>query len=194
MFDYDLVIKGGTIATAAEVFRADIGIAGGKVAAIAAGLDAGASGVDATGRIVTPGGVDSHCHIEQLSSSGLRNADTFKTATRAAAFGGTTTVIPFVAQQRGMSLAEEAEAYHALARRGAIVDYALHLIIADPTRETLERDLPALVAAGHGSIKLFMTYDRLKLDDEAILDVLFKARELGALVMAHAENHGMIPG
>jgi dihydropyrimidinase len=84
------------------------------------------------------------------------------------------------------------EDYHALARKGAVIDYAFHMIIADPTRETLERDLPALIKQGHGSIKIFMTYDRLKIDDEQLLDILMAARDGGAMFCAHAENHGII--
>ena len=73
-----------------------------------------------------------------------------------------------------------------------MIDYAFHMIIADPTKETLERDLPALIKQGHGSIKIFMTYDRLKIDDEPLLDILLAARDGGAMLCAHAENHGII--
>jgi dihydropyrimidinase len=79
-----------------------------------------------------------------------------------------------------------------LAARGAIVDYTLHMIVADPTEATIAEDIPALVAAGHASIKIFMTYDALKIDDEKLLDVLLAARRSGAMVCVHAENHGMI--
>src|SRR4029453_2812577 len=80
-------------------------------------------------------------------------------------------------------------------RRGeidAVIHYAFNMIIADPTRETLESDLPALIKQGHGSIKIFMTYDRLKIDDEPLLDILLAARDGGAMLCAHAENHGII--
>lgn len=192
MVHCDLVIKGGKVATATEVFEADIGITGEGIVAIAKDLPTGRNEIDARGRIVTPGGVDSHCHIEQLAASGLMNADTFETATTAAAMGGTTTVISFAAQHVGMSLKEVVADYHALAERGALVDYALHMILADPRPEILEGELPALVAAGHGSLKVFLTYDRLRIDDEQFLDVLWAAREHGCMVTVHAENHGMI--
>ncbi len=120
------------------------------------------------------------------------NADTFESATVSAAFGGTTTVISFAAQHVGMNLAQVVEEYHALARKGAVIDYAFHMIVADPTRETLEDHLPALIKQGHASIKIFMTYDRLKVDDEPLLDILLAARQSGALLCAHAENHGII--
>ena len=192
MVHCDLVIKGGLVATETGVFAADIGITNETIVAIAANLPMGRNEIDAKGRIVTPGGVDSHCHIEQLAASGLMNADTFESATRSAAMGGTTTVIPFAAQHVGMSLKEVVADYHERARKGAIVDYAFHMILADPRPEVLRDELPALVEAGHSSLKVFLTYDRLRVEDEQFLDVLWAAREHGCMVCVHAENHGMI--
>ncbi|MBV8964018.1 MAG: dihydropyrimidinase [Hyphomicrobiales bacterium] len=189
---YDTVIRGGRVATASDVFDADIGIVGESIAAIGKRLAAGKREVDARGKLVLPGGIDSHCHIEQLSANGKLNADTFESATISAAFGGTTTVIPFAAQHRGMRLREVVADYHKLAERGAVIDYAFHMIIANPTPETLEEDIPALVETGHSSLKIFMTYDRLKVDDEELLDVLAVARKSRAMVCVHAENHGLI--
>lgn len=189
---YDLVIRGGTVATATDTMEADIGIVAHEIVAIGRGLGRGAREIDAGGRLVLPGGVDPHCHIEQLSANGLLNADTWESATTAAAFGGTTSVISFAAQHRDMALKQVVEDYHALAKKGAIVDYAFHMAIANPTVETLKTDIPDLVATGHSSLKVFMTYDRLKVDDEELLDVLWAARRSGALVCVHAENHGMI--
>ena len=192
MQPYDLVIRGGTVATATDIMQADIGILGETIAALGRDLAPARHEIDARGKFVLPGGVDSHAHIEQLSASGLMNADTFESATTAAALGGTTTVISFAAQHVGMSLAKVVEDYHRLAARGAVVDYAFHMIIADPTPGVLSEELPPLIKDGHSSIKVFMTYDRLKLDDEKLLDVLAAARDNRALVMVHAENHGMI--
>lgn len=189
---FDTVIRGGTLATASEVVRADLGIRDGRIAAIGIGLPEGAQELDATGRLVLPGGVDTHCHIEQLSGGGLMNADTFETATRSAAFGGTTSVISFAAQHRGASLARTVEDYAALARKGAIIDYAFHLMVANPDAQTIATDLPALIQAGHRSVKVFMTYDAVQVDDQALLDVMLSAREAGALVCVHAENHGLL--
>jgi dihydropyrimidinase len=189
---YDTVIRGGRVATASDVFDADIGITGESIAAIGKGLIAGKREIDAQGKLVLPGGIDSHCHIEQLSANGKLNADSFESATISAAFGGTTTVIPFAAQHRGMKLREVVADYHKLAERGAVIDYAFHMIIANPTRETLDEDIPALVEKGHSSLKVFMTYDRLKVDDEELLDVLAVARKSRAMVCVHAENHGLI--
>ena len=143
---YDLVIRNGRVATALEVVEADIGISRGIVTALAQQLPDGRETIDAKGRIVTPGGVDSHCHIEQLAASGMMNADTFETATRAAALGGTTTVIPFAAQHVGMSLKQVVEDYHRAADRGAMVDYAFHMIVTDPRAEVMRDELPALPA------------------------------------------------
>ena len=189
---YDLVIRGGRVATASDVFEADVAITGETIAAVGRKLPAGLREIDARGKLVLPGGVDSHAHIEQLSAAGIMNADTFESATTSAAFGGTTTVISFAAQHVGMQLAQVVSDYHALARKGAVIDYAFHMIIADPTAETLAHDIPALVKEGHASIKIFMTYDRLKIDDEPLLDILVAAREAGAMLCAHAENHGII--
>ena len=189
---HDLMIRGGRVATASDVFEADVAVSGDTIVAVGRGLGPARREIDARDKLVLPGGVDSHCHIEQLSAAGIMNADTFESATRSAAFGGTTTVISFAAQHVGMQLREVVEAYHALARKGAVIDYAFHMIIADPTRQTLETDLPALIRQGHGSIKIFMTYDRLRIDDEPLLDILVAAREGGAMLCAHAENHGII--
>ncbi|MEM7776035.1 MAG: dihydropyrimidinase [Pseudomonadota bacterium] len=189
---YDLVIRNGRLATASDDFVADIGIRNGVISALADRLDAGREEIDATGKLVLPGGVDSHCHIEQLSAGGLLNADTFESATVSAAVGGTTTVIPFAAQHRGNRLRTVVEDYARLAAQGAVVDYTFHLIVTETDDVTLQTDLPALAGEGHGSIKVFMTYDLLKVDDSALLDVLASARETGSLVCVHAENHGMI--
>jgi dihydropyrimidinase len=170
----------------------DIAIQGDQIVAMGRDLPPGAREIDAKGRLVLPGGVDAHCHIEQLSGGGLMNADTFETATRAAAFGGTTTTISFAAQHRGHNLQKVVDDYAQLAARGAITDYAFHLWISDPTEQTLETDLPSLINAGHRSIKVFLTYDNVRLLDEQVLDVMAIARQHGALLCAHAENHGMI--
>jgi dihydropyrimidinase len=192
MKPFDIVVRGGTVVTASDNMRADVGIRGETIAAIGEDLDRGQREIDARGHLVMPGGVDTHSHIEQLAASGLMNADTFESATRSAAFGGTTTVISFAAQHVGMNLTKVVEDYHRLADKGAVVDYAFHMILADPNKEVLSQQLPPLVRDGHSSIKVFMTYDRLRIDDEQLLDVLAAARENNALVMAHAENHGMI--
>ena len=192
MSDFDLVIRNGTVATAADTTACDVGVKDGIITTLGNGLAAGMREIDASGRLVLPGGVDSHCHIEQRSSAGVVCADDFYSATVAAAFGGTTTVIPFAAQHRGQSLRQVVEEYHEAARPKAVIDYAFHLIISDPTEQVMGQELPALIRDGYTSFKVYMTYDLLALDDRQMLDILAVARREGALVMVHAENHEMI--
>ncbi|MFC3684882.1 dihydropyrimidinase [Hydrogenophaga luteola] len=184
----DLVVRNARVATASDVFDADIGIAGGRIVALAQSLPKAEREIDAAGRVVTPGGVDAHCHLDQPMAPPVRMADDFDTGTRAAACGGTTTVIPFAAQEKGQSLRAAVEDYHRRAHGKAHVDYAFHLIVSDPTPHVLNEELPALIAQGYTSFKIYMTYDDLKLDDGQILDVLSVAREHGAMAMIHAEN------
>jgi dihydropyrimidinase len=192
MADFDLLVKGGTIGTAVDVFEADLGVRGGRIAAIGMELGKGRREIDARGRLVLPGGIDSHCHIEQRSSTGIMTSDDFFTGTRSAACGGTTTIIPFAAQHRGMSVRQVVEEYHSCAGPKAAVDYAFHLIVSDPTELVMSQELPGLIREGYTSLKIYMTYDALKLDDRQTLEVLSLARREGVLVMVHAENHDMI--
>ncbi|MGY0196832.1 dihydropyrimidinase [Leptothrix sp. BB-4] len=186
--DFDLVVRHARVATASDVFDADIGIRDGRIAMLGRGLPPGRQEIDAAGRTVTPGGVDGHCHLDQPMTPPVRMADDFDTGTRSAACGGTTTVIPFAAQVKGQSLQAAVDDYHRRADGRAHVDYAFHLIVSDPTPTVLKQELPALIAAGYSSFKLYMTYDDLKLDDGQVLDVLAVAREHGAMAMIHAEN------
>ena len=101
---FDLVVRNARVATASDTFDADIGIRGGRIVQLGQGLAAGAREIDAAGRVVTPGGVDAHCHLDQPMAPPVRMADDFDSGTRAAACGGTTTVIPFAAQEKGQSL------------------------------------------------------------------------------------------
>lgn len=188
---FDMVVRGGMVVTASAQFRADVGIRGGQIEAVGDGLAAADTEVEAAGKLVMPGGVDPHCHIEQMSGMGLLNADTFETATRSAAMGGTTTVVSFAAQHHGQRLKDVVEDYAARARRGAMIDHAFHMIVSDPDQAALTQDLPALIEAGHRSIKIFTTYN-IRLDDRQVLDVMAVARRHGALVCIHAENDGLI--
>jgi len=192
MAEYDLVIRGGTVATAADVVTCDVGIRGEKVVALALSLGRAARDIDARGLLVLPGGIDSHCHVDQVGSSGAISADDFHSATRSAACGGTTTIIPFACQHRGQSLRAVVEDYHKKAEGKAVADYAFHLIITEPDDQVLGQDLPALVRAGYTSFKVYMTYDKLKIDDRQMLEVLTVARRERAMVMVHAENHDVI--
>ncbi len=185
---FDLVIRRARVATASDAFSADIGVRDGRIAQLGVGLGAGRREIDAAGRVVTPGGVDAHCHIDQPMAPPVRMADDFDTGTRSAACGGTTTVIPFAAQAKGQTLRAAVDDYHRRAHGRAHIDYAFHLIVSDPTPEVLRVELPALIAEGYTSFKIYMTYDDLKLDDGQILDVLDVARQHGAMAMVHAEN------
>src|SRR5215217_257482 len=189
---FDTIIRGGTIATASDTFTCDIGIRDGGIAAL--GLDLGAAGeiVDATGMLVLPGGIDSHVHIAQPSGPGIVMADDIASATRAAAFGGNTMVLPFAVQQKGESLRQVVKDYHAKADGNCYVDVSFHLVIADANDRVLGQELPALVHDGYTSFKVFMTYEGMALSDLEMLNVMSVARETGALVMVHAENYDAI--
>jgi dihydropyrimidinase len=189
---FDLIIRGGTVATASDTFKCDVGIAGGCIAALGTNLGAAGDIVDATGKLVLPGGIDSHVHIAQPSGPGIVMADDFASATRSAAFGGNTMVLPFAMQQKGESLREVVTSYHAKAEGKCYVDVSFHLIIADASDAVLGQELPALVEDGYTSFKVFMTYEGLALSDMEMLNVMSVARETGALVMVHAENYDAI--
>ena len=188
----DLTIRGGRIASEGRVIDGDVGIQDGRVVEIGRGLAPGRRDIDATGRWVLPGGVDSHCHVEQRSGMGMMCADDFYSATVSAAFGGTTTILPFAAQHRGMTVPQVLEDYSQRAAEKAVIDYGFHLILANPDERTLREDLPKAIREGITSLKVYMTYDQMKLEDAQLLDVLALARRERALVMVHAENHDMI--
>lgn len=189
---FDLTIRNGKVCTEAGVVQIDIGVTDGVIVTLDTGLPAGRKDVDASGLIVLPGGIDSHCHIEQLSGMGVMTADDFHTATRSAAFGGTTTVIPFAAQRRGENLLQVVEDYSRLAREKAVIDYGFHLILSDPNEQTLAEHLPRIIEDGITSFKVYMTYESWRLDDFQLLDVLHAAGRHGAMVMVHCENNDII--
>jgi dihydropyrimidinase len=192
MAKFDTVIRGGTVVTADSTMRCDVGISGGRIAALGDDLGPAEETIDATSRLVLPGGIDSHVHLAQPSPPGIVMADDFESGTRAAAFGGNTLVMPFCIQEKGKGLREALKAYHAKADGKCYVDTSFHLVISDPTESVLGQELPALVADGYTSFKIFMTYEGLKLADREILETLAVARETGALVMVHAENDDAI--
>ncbi|KAA3507767.1 dihydropyrimidinase [Agrobacterium vitis] len=192
MSTFDLIIKGGTIATASDIFHADIGIRDGKIVQIGDNLNGDAQTIDATGKFVLPGGIDSHVHISQPSGAGIVMADDFESGTRSALFGGNTTIMPFCLQEKGRPMREALTAYHALAKDNCYTDVSFHLILSDPTESLLGQELPALVADGYASLKVFMTYDDLRLTDAEILKTLDVARSTGATVMVHCENEDAI--
>ncbi len=192
MSTLDLVIRRAHVVTATDDTRCDIGVAGGRIVALGESLPRAAREIDAGGRLVLPGGVDGHCHLDQPMPAPMKMADDFASGTRSAACGGTTTVIPFAAQAKGESLAAAVADYHRRAEGKACIDYAFHLIVSDPTPTVLAEELPRLIRDGYTSFKIYMTYDDLKLSDREILEVMDLARREGAMVMVHAENSDAI--
>jgi dihydropyrimidinase len=192
MSTFDLMIRGGTIATASDVFQADIGIRDGRIVQIGERLAGDGPVIDANGKYVLPGGIDSHVHISQPSGDGIVMADDFESGTRSAIFGGNTTVMPFCLQEKGRPMREALNAYHALAEGSCYTDVSFHLIVSDPTDTLLGQELPALAADGYASLKVFMTYEGLRLNDAEILKTLDVARSTGATVMVHCENEDAI--
>ena len=188
MSKFDLLIRDGMVATAAHTVQCDIGVRDGRVAALGEDLGDADAEIDARGKVVTPGGVDAHCHLDQPMTDGSQMADDFETGTISAAFGGTTTVIPFACQMKGQSLRSAVDDYHQRAEGKAVIDYAFHLILTDPTDQVLGQELPALIKEGYTSFKIYMTYDDMKLNDREILDSLSVAKREGAMAMIHAEN------
>src|SRR3954452_597229 len=192
MHHFDCIIRGGTVATAADTFTCDLGIQDGRIAALGHNLGSADEVLDVSGKLVLPGGIDSHVHFAQPSGPDIVMADDFESGTRSAALGGNTTVLPFCLQEKGHSLRESLKVYHAKAEGQCYVDVSFHLIITDPTDQVLGQELPALIEDGYTSFKVFMTYEGLALSDREILEVMAVARETGALVMVHAENYDAI--
>ncbi|MEV4927034.1 dihydropyrimidinase [Streptomyces roseoverticillatus] len=186
-------IRGGLVITAAEETHADVLVEDGKVAALAAPGSAFAQGwqadrtLDATGKYVIPGGVDAHTHLD-LPFGGTASSDDFETGTRAAAWGGTTTIVDFAVQSRGQALREGLDRWHAKADGRCAVDYAFHMILSDVNESTL-KEMDLLVSEGVTSFKLFMAYPGVFYsDDGQILRAMQRAAGNGGLIMMHAEN------
>jgi len=186
-----LLIKSGTLITASETFTADVRVEGEKISAIGQDLPAdGAEIVPAEGKLVMPGGIDPHTHFD-LAMFDTVSSDDHYTGHKAAAFGGTTTVIDFVPQDH-LTLKEDVEAWHAKADPKAAVDFSFHMNI---TRfdEQVATEIPHLPELGITTLKVFTAYNnRLRLHDGQIFQVLRLAREYGMLTMLHAENGDVI--
>ena len=188
---YDLLIRGATIQTASESFVADIAVSGGRIAAI--GDFGGASDeiVDARGLVAVPGGIDAHTHLDMPYPGGT-TADDFASGTKAALFGGTTTVIDFATQSRGGGLLAALDEWHAKAQSRAWTDYAFHMAITDLSARA-SREMERLVREGVTSFKLYMAYPgTLQSDDAAILRALQRSNDIGALIGLHCENGAAI--
>ena len=190
---FDSIIVGGTVVTATDTYVADVAISGGKIFAIGKDLPRENTRklVDAAGKYVMPGGIDVHTHLD-MPFGGTTSADDFDTGTRAALFGGTTTLIDFAIQYKGQSLRHAFDTWMEKASNKAVSDYAFHCIITDLADARLE-EVNALVREGVTSFKLFMAYPGVfMLDDASIFKVFRSAAKQGALVCMHAENGGAI--
>ena len=190
MQEFDTVIQGGIVVTDTSESTADVGIIGEKVAAVGFGLR-GRKIIDATGMLVMPGGIDTHCHLEQLRSDGTTDEESFVTGSASAFAGGTTTAVTFSTQFKGRPIAPSLAEYRRRAS-SAMIDYAFHQIITDATDDVIHREIPALAEAGIMSLKIFLTYDAFHLDDRAYLRTLAAARRAGMLVTVHCENYAGI--
>ena len=191
MAEFDLILSGGRVLSSQADRVCDVGLKDGRIAALGDLRAATGPRRDVSGRVLTPGGVDVHCHIEQISGMGQMNADTFETGTRSALMGGTTTTVSFAPQQTGKTLQASVADYAQRAGRGAMTDHAFHLIVNDTSIPSFEEDLASVIEAGHRSIKIFTTYN-IKLDDAAVLEVLAVAKRAGALVCVHAETDALL--
>ncbi len=184
----DLVVKNGTVVTATEMFQADVGIEDGVVACLGQfDYPSGTPAIDAAGRLVMPGVIDAHVHLEDVGDNGTPTADDFASGTRAAAAGGTTTVIDFVSPAPGQSPAEAAALRRRQAESKAVVDYALHCCIPEAARFTAE-EAARLLAEGISSVKLFTVYAGLALDTLSLYQIMLRAAEVGLTVSLHAET------
>ena len=190
------LIKGGTVVTATGRSEADVLIDGETIVAVlapgsvllgtdlAAGVD---TVIDATGKYVVPGGVDAHTHME-LPFGGTAASDTFETGTRAAAWGGTTTIIDFAVQTYGQKVQDGLDAWHAKAAGNCAIDYGFHQIIGDVNEESLKA-MRGLTDQGISSFKLFMAYPGVFYSDDAqILKAMQVSADTGLMTMMHAEN------
>ncbi len=182
------LITNGTIVNADATTTGDVLVDGEQIALIGSSLDVSADRtIDAAGKWVIPGAIDVHTHME-LPFGGTFAKDTFETGTRAAAFGGTTTIIDFAVQPRGKSLREGLDAWHAKADGNATIDYGFHMIISD-VRDDVLAEMDTLVDEGVTTFKLFTAYPGVFFsDDGAIFRALQQTAKNGGLIMMHAEN------
>ena len=187
-----VLVRGGTLVTAAEMIPADLLIVGETIAEVGRDLrPEGAEILDAAGKLVMPGGVDPHTHFD-LPMFGTVSSDDHYTGHKAAAFGGTTTVMDFVPEPEEGPLRAGIEAWHAKADGKAAIDFGFHMNITRLDSQVLQ-EIPLLVQEGITSLKVFTAYNnRLRLDDGEIFQVMRLAARHGLLTMLHAENGDVI--
>ena len=190
---FDTIIRNGMVVTATDSYLADVAIENGKITAMGASLPAqnASSAIDASGKLVLPGGIDVHTHLD-MPFGGTTSADDFETGTRAAAFGGTTTLIDFAIQYKGQPLRQAFDTWMSKAASKAVCDYAFHCIVTDVSGGQLS-EMNDLVDEGVTSFKLFMAYPGVfMLDDGSIFKALQTTAKNGGLVCMHAENGSAI--
>src|SRR5580693_9896330 len=188
-----ILITGGTVVTASGTLDADVLVEGEKIALVLArqpGLQVSMTAdrvIDATGKYVLPGGIDVHTHME-MPFGGTSSVDTFETGTRAAAWGGTTTIIDFAVQAKGTTLLATLDKWHEKADGNCVVDYGFHMIVSD-VNDTSLKEMESCVGAGVNSFKMFMAYPGVfYATDGEILRAMTRAAGTGAVIMMHAEN------
>ncbi len=187
---YDLVIKEGTLVTSDGVYQADLAVQGEKIAAVGSGL-AGRQEISAAGKLVLPGGVDPHVHLEMPTAVTV-TSDDWQTGSKAAAFGGTTTVIDFIEPgYEHQPLLEAFQDYLNKAQGRSSIDFSFHMTLCDARADTLEQ-VPGVVAAGLPSFKVYTTYPGFHLSDEELLAALHAAAQAHALVLVHSESDAIL--
>ena len=187
------LIRNGTVVTARETRVADVRIESGRITEVGPKLplNPGDHAIDASGMYVMPGGIDAHTHLD-MPLGDIVSTDDFETGTRAAAFGGTTSIVDFAIQARGTRMRDALDAWWKKAEGRATIDYGLHMIVTDLSGAGLE-DMDDMVGEGVASFKLFMAYpNSLMVDDATIFKALSRTAKNGALICMHAENGGVI--
>ena len=184
----DLVITGGTVVLSNKTLKMDIGVSGGRISQLGGNLT-GKQKLDATAKLVIPGAIDPHVHLEMPTAVAI-SSDDWHTGTRAAACGGTTTVIDFIEPAPGEGLLQAFEKRRELAESKAVVDFSLHMTIDRVDPNTLQ-EIPQAISAGLTSYKCYTTY-AMALDDSDLLTAMIHIGEAGGLTIVHAENDAMI--
>lgn len=192
MFTYDLLIKNGKIVTSGDCYIADIGIKNGKIKDISdeIALDKAKKVFDASGKVVIPGGIDVHTHLD-MPFGGTYSSDNFETGTKAAAIGGTTSIIDYAVQPKDKTLNETIDIWNEKAKGKAVIDYGFHLAVTK-LNDTTREELPKLLKNGFPSFKVFMVYDGMRLRDGELMEILKIAKDNDGLVCVHAENYDSI--
>jgi dihydropyrimidinase len=183
------LIRNGTVVNAGGTLRADVLVEGEKITAVTAPgvIETADSIIEADDKYVLPGGIDAHTHME-MPFGGTFSADTFFTGTRAAAWGGTTTIIDFAVQAKGTTLLSTLDKWHEKAGGHCAIDYGFHMIISDVNDQSL-KEMESCIDAGVNSFKMFMAYPGVfYATDGEILRAMRKANDTGATIMMHAEN------